>query len=173
MRVFFAIEFDDHMKAELKQRKDRVLSHVESPNITCPNNYHITLKYIGESTEEDISKMTTAMTNVADRHHPFNINVDAANTFQKGNHHIVYLALSPSESLDQLYKDLQRSLNTIGFDEDTRPYTPHITLAKKARLKQPLPDISPLNYKVKGLSLMQSHRVDGNLTYTRIAYQPF
>ena len=90
--------------------------------------------------------------------------------------------------LTELVRSLTRELGAIGFPHlDTRPYRPHITLARKLNVPsvysedvkgQPIVELTslpPVQFAVNGLCLFASTRIDGRLSYPvmeRFAFSP-
>ncbi|MEC9485331.1 MAG: RNA 2',3'-cyclic phosphodiesterase [Candidatus Izemoplasma sp.] len=166
MRIFFAITFDEHIKNQIKNRFDHIKKDIEQANITTPSNYHITLKYIGESNQGEIDKMSEVIQASLKTVNSFDLKLTHFDTFRQRTKNIIYLGVHYNKALYQLYQTLEENLNRLGYQKETRPFTPHVTLAKKARIKRTLPSIASLRFKVTSVSLMLSHRVDGELTYT-------
>ncbi|WP_240537382.1 2'-5' RNA ligase family protein [Vibrio sp. CUB2] len=57
MRLFFALTFDQRSKSLLRQIQDRLQQQGIAGRYTCEDNFHITLAFIGESTEEETQRL--------------------------------------------------------------------------------------------------------------------
>jgi len=81
---------------------------------------------------------------------------------------------SPSQvptALIELESVLWNRLVEIGFERQRSPYRPHVTLARKARFIEE--SISPVNWSVSGLALVES-KIDSRYpTYEVIGAWPF
>jgi 2'-5' RNA ligase len=80
---------------------------------------------------------------------------------------MLVLEVKPSEELLKLQKELHEILEAKGFELETRPYYPHITLIRKYHGS--IVPFSPVKQQVQGFHLYSSSRINGVLTYTVIA----
>ena len=108
---------------------------------TRPENMHLTLSFLGQV---DPSRLNTIQQTLATIHAPrLRIHVDGVRTFTNAG--ILYAAIKPSASLLTFAEQIFQSMEHCGFPRESRPYTPHITLAhsrggSKGRLRLPHED---------------------------------
>ncbi|MEF1303914.1 2'-5' RNA ligase family protein, partial [Vibrio owensii] len=57
MRLFFALTFDQRSKSQLKQIQDKLQQQGIEGRYTYEDNFHITLAFLGESTEEQTQRL--------------------------------------------------------------------------------------------------------------------
>jgi 2'-5' RNA ligase len=171
MRVFYAIELADDIKQYLKDVQDIVKSTAVSGNFTHYQNFHITLKYIGNIYNGEYEELCQVMDDIATSIKPFSIRIGDLGAFHKKNSSILWVGVTSGRAaLKNLYNQLESEVATSGFEADNRKYRPHITIGKKVILsngsfttKMPYYDH---DITVKQITLFQSHRVEGVLTYT-------
>lgn len=92
---------------------------------------------------------------------------------------IVWVGLKGElDRLNHLYSRLETSLSDIGIARETRKYSPHITLGRQVALSGDFSklakDISPdcnSVIEVSRITLMESTRKDGRLTYVPLFVQ--
>ncbi|MCF7925225.1 MAG: RNA 2',3'-cyclic phosphodiesterase [Candidatus Izimaplasma sp.] len=172
MRVFFAVEFSDDEKNQIAHEFQLITPKIKSGKPTRKSNYHITLKYIGESSQEDIEKMKHVLREVASHYQKFNIELTHFSTFKKGTKRILYLGTNKNNPLNSIQTRLDHVLNTLGYPLENHVFKPHVTLSRKTVLDTvQFPQIQSIEIRVLSISLMQSHHVNNQLTYSRIFHQ--
>ncbi len=115
---------------------------VSSPRIRwlSPENYHITLIFLGPVEEERFSLIADAMDAAAPLYEPFILNAAGAARFPKRGDPRVYVEAleDPSGRLSSLYSLLYRNLER-DFPLEKRKFLPHITTARLKSSSPPLP----------------------------------
>lgn len=97
-----------------------------------PPNVHLTLKFLGDVTDEQRDRIDAALGEVSGRHDPFEIvpsNLGAFPSSRKAR--ILWAGVGEgSERLRALADDVCGSLEPLGFAREGRPYMPHVTLGR-------------------------------------------
>ncbi|MCX7774272.1 MAG: RNA 2',3'-cyclic phosphodiesterase [Clostridia bacterium] len=176
MRAFLAIEFDEMMKGYFKGVQELLRSKGVTGNYSHPENLHLTVKFLGEIDPVVYEKVGSVVKSVANEHHSFVLSLDSFGKFNKGNKMILWNGLKPSEPLLLLHRNVENALDPILPGLKEKHYSPHITLVREALAPNGLPEPglkSPISFAARGLSLMESTRVAGKLTYIQRVFQPF
>lgn len=175
MRVFFAIEFDDSIKEYIKRVQNTVRENSIRGNFSYEDNFHLTLKFIGEVGEEKLTKLKSSLDGAVKQAEPFSLKFDKLGFFTKEAKKIVWIGIrNEDKGLDQLYIALEALLFNNGFSKDIRGYSPHITLARETVIKPGFEEklrkieIDPMEISINKVSLMESARVNGKLSYKAI-----
>lgn len=169
MRVFFAIEFDENIKSYFYEIQEKVRPYCLAGNFTLKENFHLTLRFIGEQSSEQIHKLKAVLTDTAQAS-SFELRPEKLGSFRKGNRSIIWIGLEKSPQLQQLYANLEKVLADNGYQKEERSYSPHITLAREVKIEDfgSLPGkvhIENPIIKVKSISLMESKRINNKLCY--------
>jgi 2'-5' RNA ligase len=167
MRVFIGIDVPKHLKDTLAKSIDSV----ETGRIVQKTNYHLTLVYLGETTKQQQATLHQALSTLTQSLSPCQIALTSLNTFTKGTTHIVYADVVKTDALKKLQQAVALTVEAIGFSLDTRPYNPHVTLARKVKKAPPKSAIND-TFTAETLTLFHSHRVNGKLTYTPLKTYP-
>ena len=163
MRLFIAIAFAKEVKQQLASYAASLGALSERANITRPDNFHLTLAFLGGALTE--AEACTALTKVNCT--PFKLYSDKPGVFRRGGGDIHWLGLKSSDELTALNGRLNAALAETGFKPEKRPFSPHITLAREVRgLSGELPPPPRFIITVTGLTLMDSQRINGLLTYS-------
>lgn len=120
----------------LTQRLQRNLEH-ERRNINwCkPDQIHLTLKFVGDTPEQDIPKIIEACQQVAQRHQPFTMDFNRTGFF--GSNHsprVLWLGMKDEpQALYELEADILDAFDGLGYLRDRQNFVPHLTVC---RIKQ-------------------------------------
>ncbi len=100
-------------------------------------NYHITLKFLGNCQEESVQLIIKAINEAAQKVKPFSYSLSNLGAFPNVNRPRVFWVGVESGSTDliNLQREIDISMEKIGFNREKRKYHPHLTLA---RIKKPL-----------------------------------
>ncbi|MDO8271018.1 MAG: RNA 2',3'-cyclic phosphodiesterase [Gammaproteobacteria bacterium] len=101
-------------------------SHTAGLRVVAPQGLHITLKFIGAAAATVLPDIVSAMQQAIASHHTFTLQLRGAGSFQSA----LWLGVEPNAALSALVKGLNEALAPLGFAPETRPYRPHLTLAR-------------------------------------------
>lgn len=169
MRLFIAITLPPVIKRQLADYARALGALDPRARLTREENFHLTLAFLGEAL--DAPDACAAMDAVSVQ--PFKLYSDKPGCFKRGGD-IFWLGLKSSAELTALQAALSAALQEQGFRGDNRPFAPHITLARQVRgtelAQLPTPRfIVP----VGGITLMNSERINGILTYSPLYQKRF
>ena len=171
MRLFIAICFPPQVKLQLAEYAGRIGTLARRGNITREENFHLTLAFLGDAlTEAEACAALDAVSGA-----PFKLYSDKPGCFWRGASAIFWLGLKSSAELAELNKRLNAALSATGFKPDKRPFNPHITLARDVHglTAEALPPPPRFIVPVNKLTLMNSERVNGLLTYSPVYEKTF
>ena len=132
-------------------------------NFTRPENLHLTLAFIGETNDTEAAKR--ALDAVCRGAEAFKMTVGGAGNFGD----LWWTGIEKNRELESLAQSIRGALRAVGFRIDTKPFKPHITLAREMRAYGEVRLDVPLTEMVVGrVSLMRSERIGGRLVYTEI-----
>ena len=165
MRVFFAIKPDDAALKQLSHLAKQLASSCGGQN-TKQANIHLTLVFLGELAIDRLDALRAAAKCVTAT--TFNLSFDEIHHWK--HNQIIYASMSKcAPELLALVDNLRTTLSTSGFHFDSRVYKPHITLVRKAKSVQVLPDlVSPVSWLVADWLLIQSKQTDHGLKYASL-----
>jgi len=168
MRLFFALTFSNETKNKITPFRDWVAREAEKGKYTRDANYHLTLEFLGETDPEKVPELKQILLQLNEP--PPVLRVNRIDSFQKRNKKIIWLGIEEIPSLYQLQQQLVERLSNAGFETETRPYNPHITLGRRIILHKPLDTFcfEPFELPVHAIALMESKREDDELVYEAI-----
>ena len=133
MRSFIAIELPDEVKAGLAQLEAQLkLSKPPSVKWVDPYSIHLTLKFLGSIAVAKISEITRAMQEASRGLSPFRLEVKGLGVFPNLRRvQVVWVGIGGEvDKLHQLQQRIESNLVPLGFTPESRPFTPHLTLAR-------------------------------------------
>lgn len=167
MRLFLGIELPPAWRRALAQGAEALGRAGVQGRFTLPDNYHLTLVFLGETDRRTEAEAALRQTGGAS----FPLRTALPGCFPRKGGDIWWLGVEPTPGLLAVQRRLEGALRASGFSLEERPYRPHITLARKVRSPAGLapltaPGLFPaLEYRVDRLTLFSSQRVDGVLRY--------
>jgi len=169
LRLFIGIEFDERTKKLIFQEVEKLKPYLDKGRLTSPDNYHLTLKFLGDSTEEQFNQIKDELAAMTYKHKKLDLMTTDFTSFKKKKGEIVFLDLKENKDMKKIVKQLESLLESIGFEPEDRPYVPHITVVRQAKFsrafKYDMINTKYINTSTKKLTLFESKQVDGVLKY--------
>lgn len=129
MRLFTAIDLPSEMLEKLQEFLVR-LRPLAKLRWSPVENLHITTKFIGEWPEARIEEMETALRGVTYTG-PISISVHGVGWFPDGKRpRVFWVGVEAGDPLKILAKSTDEAISKLGIPFETRPYAPHLTLAR-------------------------------------------
>jgi len=131
MRVFIGIEIPESIRAELAEVQRELRQVTNSARWVDTDSAHLTLKFLGEITEQRAEEVHQAMTGLTWK--PFQINVKGVGFFPGTRSPRVLWAGMHAPTLEALSGRIDSRMENFGFEKERRSYRAHITLARAKR----------------------------------------
>jgi len=133
VRSFIAIELPNELKLGLSQLEAQLKSG-KQPGVKWVNPYsiHLTLKFLGNIAVDRTNEVTKAMSEAVQGISPFHLEVKELGAFPNLRRvQVVWVGISGEvDRLGQLQQRIESNLARLGFAPESRPFTPHLTLAR-------------------------------------------
>src|SRR3989442_13968290 len=131
IRSFISIDLDDEkilpqvesiMASPLSLGED--LKRVERENI------HLTLKFLGIVSASKLEEVTSALAKVT--FPPFSLEIKGAGAFRSVKRmNVIWIGVGEGWSqVELIFEQTEKLLHQLGFSRETRPFSPHITVAR-------------------------------------------
>ncbi len=164
MRLFLGLEIPEDVKEEISLHLKPLQKSAKGWENS--HDYHQTLLFIGESSEEDLASIKTRMDQISFR--TIKLTTKKIDFFTK---RIMYLSFYSSNELMQL-KDEVESLYSEWVRPGSKPFIPHMTVKRWQRyeydeLEKGLEakQISEITFEVTALALFKSEKDQDNNKY--------
>ncbi len=179
MRLFVGIEFPEKIVAALAAVQAELRGHSQRGRFKRRENFHLTLKFLGEVPAADVPLLTPPLAAVAAAAAPFVIGLGRVGQFGSGSPvRTVWADVAGDlERLQSLQGKVEQALVPAGFPAERRPWRPHVTLAQDLVLAPGAPpwgvykaDVT--RFTVQEYALILSEEIDRRRVYTPIARFP-
>ncbi len=132
IRSFIALELPPLLKGKIEALQTALTSPAIDVRWVRPEGIHLTLKFLGAVGEEKIPEISHLIVQCASAISPFNLAVGSLGAFpNEHNPKVIWVgAHDASGNVSALQQSLEKKLATIGFKEETRPFSPHLTLGR-------------------------------------------
>jgi RNA 2',3'-cyclic 3'-phosphodiesterase len=180
-RVFCAVEIPEQVRAQLLRHIARLRESAPDARASWSrdSNLHLTLKFLGEIPRASVTNLSTAASLATVRLQPFTIRVEHTGVFPKPNKaQVLWIGINDvAGKLNELHVQLESECAKFGFEKDTRPFHPHLTIA---RLRHPqfartlasahlALDFSPVEVVVSELLVIRSELSSAGSKYTAVS----
>jgi 2'-5' RNA ligase len=133
IRTFIAVELPQEIRLALETLQARL----KSPNQPWvkwvdPHGIHLTLKFLGNIANDRVDEIIEAMREAAGGIPALHLELKGTGAFPNLKRvQVVWVGLEGEiERLRQLQQRIEASLSRLGFARESRPFTPHLTLAR-------------------------------------------
>lgn len=123
-RLFSGIE----IPREIADRLAMLKGGIEAARWVEPENYHITLRFIGDVDGATAERFSEALAQI--RTESFSLALDGVGSFGKGRPRAVWAGVSPSAPLVALAQANEQAALAAGLGPESRNFHPHVTLAR-------------------------------------------
>ena len=126
MRLFVGIPLAPEVVHQLSALCARLRSSGDGLRWSTPETWHITLQFLGNTSTEQYSCVAARLQEL---HLPrFPIQLDSPGIFDRVA--VFFAGVRPTPALFALQRSVSKATEPCGFAPETRPYQPHITLAR-------------------------------------------
>lgn len=132
IRLFVAVD----LPGFVKQRLTGLCAGVPSARWTRPEQFHITLRFIGEVDRHSFEEIGEALLDVP--FFPFELKLAGVGEYgDRRRTRVLWAGVAPSPELELLHDRVEATVVRLGLQPDRRNYKPHVSLA---RLDRPTDD---------------------------------
>ena len=172
MRLFIAVALPEDVRKALALGAARVRADCLRGSFPREENSHLTVCFLGETAPERLGAVTEAMETVSSP--PLALTIGPMGRFSSRSGDILYRAVDAGDELFALQRSLREALSARGFPMEKRAYIPHLTVARRAALREgaSLRSLSealpPVRFTARELTLFRSDQRRGARIYTPI-----
>lgn len=151
LRLFFALWPDDAVRVALGSLAQNIVAETGGRAV-APENIHLTLAFLGEQPARLAAEIDMRAAAAVPA---FQLSFDELGCWRKTG--IAWLGVSAApRELAELEQGIARSLAALGLEGDERPFSPHVTLAR--RIVRPLARraTAPIVWSADSFALMES-----------------
>lgn len=132
LRAFIAVPLPETVKRALGELQRELHRSVgEEARWMRPETSHLTLRFLGDISEDFLEKIGAVMLSVKASNPSFLLRVHGVGAFPSPvRARVLWSGLDGAPPLLKLAADLETGLHTLGLPPEERPFAPHLTLAR-------------------------------------------
>jgi 2'-5' RNA ligase len=131
MRSFIAFDIENAQILERITQMQKILAETGADlKLVEPKNIHITLRFLGNITQNMVGKIYEEMKKV--RFTPFDVKIQGVGAFPDMRYPRVLWAgiTQGADQLRSIFNQLEPNLRRLGFAPDPKGFSPHLTIAR-------------------------------------------
>ena len=131
IRSFVSIDLDDE---QVLSRVESIISSLKSIGGDLKpverENIHLTLKFLGDINKAKLAEVRKALSAV--KFQPFQLEIKGAGAFPSLNRmNVIWVGIGEGwTQVQQIFEQIETLLHGQGFSRETRPFSPHVTIAR-------------------------------------------
>ena len=131
VRSFISIDLEDQ---QILSRIAPILSSLQSLGgdlkLVERENIHLTLKFLGNVSTPRLGEVKSSLRQVI--YSAFTAEIRGVGAFPNLNHmNVIWVGVNEGWSqVEQIYEQVEKQLSSLGFRRESRPFSPHITIAR-------------------------------------------
>ena len=182
-RSFIALEFSDEVKNEFARVEKLFRESGADVKWVDPLMAHLTLKFLGNITNDQISSISARLQTIASHFTSFSIKLEGAGSFPKWDFpRVVWIGLGEGgETVKKVAKEVEDATAEEGFEREKRAFSPHITIGRvkspknKDKLKSIASkiEVKPVSCDISRIVLFKSELLRTGAVYSELVAFPF
>ena len=135
-RIFIAVKIK--LTEETISLIGNIKAKLQNENIKWVklNDVHITLKFLGDTQEDNILNMSNALLPIINKIQVFQFDLIKIGVFKNiSQPRVLWMGIKNKDNLQLLNKNIEDTLDNLGFEKSKQNYSPHLTLGRIKFLK--------------------------------------
>jgi 2'-5' RNA ligase len=153
VRTFIAVELAPGVKHRAGELIKKLKPSGAVVNWVQPEQMHLTLKFLGEISRDDIIPLCRITAEVAGKFEPFDLGFGGTGAFPHTDHpRTLWIGIEEGlEEIRALQKELDQALHDkLGFAKERRQFTPHLTIGRVHKATPEMNDVMEANSEFEG-----------------------
>jgi 2'-5' RNA ligase len=136
MRIFIGIDLDSEVRGRITRFVEGVQGFAPDARWVRPESLHVTLKFIGEQTAEQVGAITERLGGVESN--AFDIRAGGYGFFPTVKApRVFWIGIHAGPQLAALAESIDVAVAELGIPREDRPFSPHLTLARAGKSGSP------------------------------------
>ncbi len=176
MRAFLGLPVAKPVKDFLEARRDKLIDLPASKSV-APENFHVTVKFLGDITQEQCRKITSGLHRRLFTPGPIDVKISGYGAFPNPSFpRVIWAGVKPLKPLKKIFEAAESVGEYVGIKAEKHDYVPHVTLMRlkkpkscRAAVNEWLREESerrPAEFSIDRLILYESELTDSGPIYT-------
>ncbi len=144
LRSFIAVNIPSEIKSAAARRIAPLQTIISKPLVRWVpmENVHLTLKFLGDVSPENLSQLAEALKMEVLNHENFTISVGGLGAFPNSRRaRILWIGLECPNALKAVMHGVESVASRLGYSSEDRPFSPHLTIGRVGQ------NVSPTGYQ--------------------------
>jgi 2'-5' RNA ligase len=184
IRSFLAVDLPTEVKDGLGRIQEHLKALIGGIRWTRPEGIHLTLKFFGDISREEMARISGAAEPAAAKLSPFPLTVEGLGVFPDLKRpRVLWIGMGGQlDILSGLQREIDAALEAHGFKREERSFKPHLTLGRfrspgeAAGLEKVFAkrnDYRAGDFTAEGLTLFRSDLTPKGAIYAALKFFPF
>jgi len=169
VRLFFALWPDDEVRAQIASIPNQINLDRDQCRLVKNSNLHLTLHFVGNTSFAEMKCLDLHARGFDAE--AFEFTLDCSGYFKKPKVYWVGCQAVP-QALFDLHRNLAEQISQCAYKPETRPFSPHITVARKITGAPGSTPFVPVLWQVGRFVLVESISVPGDVRYEVVESYP-
>lgn len=132
LRTFIAIEIPSELQRIIYEETAPLRNTLGTLVRWVPvGNMHLTLKFLGNSSLQNVDNLTNMLRAQADTCQPFVMQVGRLGSFPSPKRpRVIYIGLQAPAELEALQRGIESGTTSLGYEAEGRGFSPHLTIGR-------------------------------------------
>lgn len=168
-RLFFALWPNDEIRLQIAKNLKRFNLDQHKSRLVTNDNLHLTLHFIGNTSITEMKCLDRQARQCNGK--PFDLTLDCSGYFKKPK--VFWLgSRRVPRSLSNLHRNLGELISECEYVLELRPYSPHVTVARKVYQAPEPASFEPVHWRVNRFVMVESVSVFGGVRYEVVESYP-
>lgn len=178
IRCFIAIELAPELRESVWESTAPMRRAVADVKWVAHYNFHLTLKFLGETPESEIEGICRALEKAVSDIEGFDMEFEGLGVFPDVRRpRVIWVGINPADRLKAVQAGVERELTALGITPDDKEFHPHLTIGRvksNRGVSAMAREIARMNgvklgmAQVRSIALMKSDLNAEGPVYTRI-----
>lgn len=132
LRLFVAVEISPEIRSKISRYLNRYVTDMKRVKWVAPDQFHLTLKFLGDVPQTEIHRVVRAVENACARNEPFDLVLEKIGAFPDAEHpRTLWVGVSEGiEESTDLAEAIDEELAQLGYPRESRRFAPHLTIGR-------------------------------------------
>ena len=133
LRTFIAIELPQTIQEAIAREISGLRRQVNRGLVrwVAAQNLHLTLRFLGDTAESSLDQIEQMLARQAAQFQPMEIEIGGFGSFPNPRRpRVFWIGVQAPAELSTLQRRIENLAQSAGFEAETRPYSPHLTLGR-------------------------------------------
>lgn len=136
IRTFIAIKINPNKQLLDQFRAFKLLFKNERINWVTEDNLHLTLRFIGNTTRQQLYDLVDQLEALSIKQGSFQIRLKGCGYFKsKGNPRVLFVIVEEEQLLTELNAEIETAVTETGFLPELKTFRPHVTLGRIKKME--------------------------------------